>query len=120
MTRPTGLPRFVFHWTHARDVASIAATGLRPSPGGWMGQHDGEPAVALTLTGDDPAQNWNSNIFWILRPVRLTIDLDRLPGAFGPGLNSLLEEGVAEWAAQRGVDVGDPSQQTLAFDRIHR
>lgn len=113
---PTPLPSVLYHWTEAACVEAImgeGAEGLRTSVGGFCGQHEDEPAVNLTETGMDPAEGWNENIFFVARPVRLTIDVSQLdPALLGPDLNSLLEDGTAAAMMDDGVDPGEAVNQT--------
>ena len=104
----------VYHWTEARFVASILGEGIRPSTGGFEGHHEDEPGVCLTLDGEDPAEWWNPNIFYVPRPTRLTVAAGVLDVAlFGPDLNSLLEDGTV-CSTYGEADLEDPAEHTLS------
>lgn len=104
------------------DIGEIAALygeivgeGIRASTGGLEGYHEEEPGVCLTLDGEDPAEWWNPNIFWMPRPTRLTVDACALdPELFGPDLNSLLEDGTVCSAYDAEADLTIPAEHTLA------
>jgi len=55
----------LYHWTEANQVTLLKETGF-------------SAGVYLTLTGDEPEENWNQDIIWLYKPTRLTIDAAQL------------------------------------------
>jgi hypothetical protein len=99
-----------YHWTEAAHVQAIRLDGLHVSTGGMNGHHESEPGVNLTIAGQDPAVWWNPEIWYLFRPVRITVDLTALRAdAFGPDLNSLLSEDTIA-SSDEDFDFDDPTQ----------
>ena len=109
------IPPIAYHWTAASAIPAIKREGLHTSVGGYEGYHGDEPGVNLTLSGHAPSEYWNANIFWIARPVRISVDTARLDHSrFGPDLNSLLNEDTLACVGPDEADLSDSRAHTLA------
>ena len=105
------LPAHLYHWTEAFNVGAIRSEGLHASEGGYLGQHDSEPAVNLTTCPD--VKQWNADIFYLARPVRIAIDTALIDESLlGPDLNSLFDENAMADMQDEDLDAEDPSCQT--------
>lgn len=105
------IPAKLYHWTEALNVDSIRSEGLRTTVGGFINQHDDEPGVNLSTCS--LVTEWNSDIFYLARPVRIEIDTTMLDAAlFGPDLNSLYDESADGDMQDDELDARDPANQT--------
>ena len=94
-------------------MEAIRQEGLHTSVGGYINQHDDEPGVNLTTCSS--TDEWNSDIFYLARPVRIEIDTSQLDAALlGPDLNSMLDENCVGDMEEQGMDAEDPHDQTWA------
>ena len=105
------IPSKLYHWTEALNVESIRAQGLHTSLGGYINQHDDEPGVNLSTCS--LVTEWNSDIFYLARPVRIEIDTTQLDARlFGPDMNSVYDEGCVGNMADDDLDAQDHANQT--------
>jgi hypothetical protein len=105
------LPERLYHWTEAFNVESIKSDGLHTSLGGYLNQHEKDPGVNLTTCPS--VEEWNSDIFYLARPVRIEIDTSQLDVArLGADLNSLFDENCMADMQDEDLDAEARRDQT--------